>query len=83
LAFVNDDAIFKLLDLVVRNASEKWTAGSAMGEGFKPVWYFLGNERFPYQIFFIPILTGSNPKLPRLPWKFTRTGRNEQNRHQK
>jgi transposase-like protein len=48
LTFVNDDAIFKVLYLAIRNASKKWTmAIKQWGMAINQFAILFGNERVP------------------------------------
>jgi transposase-like protein len=50
LAFVNDDAIFKILYLAVRNASKKWTMPiQQWGMALNQFALLFGNERVPFK----------------------------------
>jgi transposase-like protein len=50
LAFVNDDAIFKILYLAIRNASEKWTMPiQQWGMALNQFAILFGNERVPFK----------------------------------
>jgi transposase-like protein len=50
LAFVNDDAIFKILFLAIRNASQKWTMPvQHWGMALNQFAILFGNERVPFK----------------------------------
>jgi transposase-like protein len=47
--FVNDDAIFKILYLAIRNASEKWTMPvKGWGSALNQFAIIFGKERVPF-----------------------------------
>ncbi|MDR1316623.1 MAG: transposase [Spirochaetales bacterium] len=50
LAFVNDDAIFKILYLAIRNASEKWTMPiQQWGMALNEFAILFGNEQVSFK----------------------------------